>query len=119
MKAIVFIEQGWVVVELMTTDGGDIKVKWWWGGVNGWMLNIGSAIKYTTASEAVDAMNKAHHTEPHTSYQRAVIDAWGNSHKIAPAPQSGWSCPRCTRIYGPTIQICCVCNTRVAQKENA
>ena len=30
----------------------------------------------------------------------------------------GWSCPRCTRIYGPSVQICCVCNTRVASKEN-
>lgn len=35
------------------------------------------------------------------------------------AHQSGWSCPRCTRIYGPTVQICVPCNTKVAQKENA
>ena len=117
MKAIVFVEQGWVVVELMTTEGGDTKVKWWWGGDNGWMLNNGSAIKYITAAEAVDAMNKSHHTEPQTSYQRSVIDAWGNKHKIAPAHQSGWSCPRCSRIYGPSVQICVPCNAAVAVKE--
>lgn len=33
--------------------------------------------------------------------------------------QSGWSCPRCSRIYGPSVQICVVCNTKVASKENA
>ena len=32
-------------------------------------------------------------------------------------PQSGWSCPRCTRIYGPSVQICVVCNTKVAASE--
>jgi len=34
-------------------------------------------------------------------------------------PQSGWSCPRCSRIYGPSVQICTPCNARVAVKENA
>lgn len=32
--------------------------------------------------------------------------------------QSGWSCPRCSRIYGPSVQICVPCNTAVAVKES-
>lgn len=116
MKAIVFIEQGWVVVELMTTEGGDTKVKWWWGGDKGWMLNIGSAIKYITAAGAVDAMNRSHHTEPQTSYQNAVSTQ--PLHGLRTQPQSGWSCPRCSRIYGPSVQICVVCNTAVAARES-
>lgn len=38
---------------------------------------------------------------------------------IARNVESGWSCPRCSRIYGPSVQICCVCNTKVASKEIA
>ena len=34
------------------------------------------------------------------------------------SPQSGWSCPRCSRIYGPSVQICVPCNTAVAVKES-
>jgi len=30
---------------------------------------------------------------------------------------SGWSCPRCSRIYGPSVQICTPCNAKVAVRE--
>jgi hypothetical protein len=44
--------------------------------------------------------------------------AWTNSWLKKHQPsQSGWSCPRCSRIYGPSVQICVVCNTAVAAKE--
>lgn len=117
MKAIVFLEPRWAVVELESVEYRSHKVKWWWGGAHGWMRYADGAETYATASEAVDAMNKAHHTEPHTSYQHAVSTQ--PMHGLRTPPQSGWSCPRCTRIYGPTVQICVPCNTRVAQKENA
>lgn len=53
-------------------------------------------------------------TEPDVAFT-----AWTNSwlKGVKPA-QSGWSCPRCTRIYGPSVQICVPCNTKVAAKEN-
>jgi hypothetical protein len=44
------------------------------------------------------------------NYLSKLIDA-------ARSAQSGWSCPRCSRIYGPSVQICVPCNTAVAVKE--
>jgi hypothetical protein len=37
--------------------------------------------------------------------------------KQNPPAQQPWSCPRCTRIYGPSVQICVPCNTAVAARE--
>lgn len=48
------------------------------------------------------------------SIERAINSAL----EIKGSVDVGWSCPRCSRIYGPSVQICCVCNTKVAAKEN-
>ena len=119
MKAIVFMDDvsQWGVIELLRVSNGDYKVKWWWGGDKGWMLNIGSSELFRTSSDALNAMGRAHHTEPKTSYQNAVVSQ--PAVDLRTLPSSGWSCPRCTRIYGPTVQICVPCNTLVAAKENA
>lgn len=47
------------------------------------------------------------------SIERAIHSAL----EIKGSVDVGWSCPRCTRIYGPTVQICVICNTKIAAKE--
>ena len=54
--------------------------------------------------------------EPQTSF-RAWASKYIEATKQNAPTQSGWSCPRCSRIYGPSVQICVTCNTAVAARE--
>ena len=49
---------------------------------------------------------------------RRVILAHVSERCVKSPIQSGWCCPRCSRIYGPSVQICVTCNAKVASKEN-
>ena len=48
--------------------------------------------------------------------ERAIVAHVSSVEMKSPAQQP-WSCPRCTRIYGPSVQICVPCNTAVAARE--
>lgn len=62
MKGIVYSDDnmGWYVFEMMVTEGGDHKVKHWYGGGGkGWLPRIEQVNPYQTAMDAVTMMNRA------------------------------------------------------------
>lgn len=63
------------------------------------------------AKTLLDSMTE----KPRGSETRTSFREW--LHKQNPPAQQPWSCPRCSRIYGPSVQICVVCNTKVAASE--
>ena len=64
MKAIVRCSDGWRVAELMVTEGGDHKVKFWWGGSDkGWMNFVNHGCVYRDVDWAINELTTAHNTE--------------------------------------------------------
>lgn len=64
MKAVMWLDgvNLWYVVELMVTDGGHTKVKFWWNENCKWQNFGHQATEYTSAAPAMEAIKKAHDT---------------------------------------------------------